>query len=66
MANRIYTQDDYDKITAMDQAYQAKKDYYTPEQQKNIEKRISDAYTTVSNRIEESKNMIADMYNDEK
>lgn len=66
MANRIYTQDDYDKITAMDKAYQAKKDSYTQEQQKDIEKKISDAYTTVSNRIEESKNMIADMWNDEK
>lgn len=66
MANRIYTQDDYDKVTAMDQAYQAKKDSYTPEQQKDIEKKISDAYITVSNRIEESKNMIADMWNDEK
>lgn len=66
MANRIYTQADYDKVTAMDQAYQAKKDSYTPEQQKNIEKMISDAYTTVSNRIEESKNMISDMWNDEK
>ena len=66
MANRIYTQADYDKVTAMDQAYQAKKDSYTPEQQKNIEKMITDAYTTVSNRIEESKNMIADMWNDER
>ena len=66
MANRIYTQDDYDKIAAMDKAYQAKKDSYTSEQQKDIEKKISDAYVTVSNRIEESKNMIADMYNDDK
>lgn len=66
MANRIYTQEDYDKVTDMYNAYQAKKDTYSPEKQKQIEDMFSNAWTTVSNGIEESKNKIADMRGDDK
>lgn len=65
MANRIYTQADYDKVTDLYNEYQNKKDSYTPEQQQKIEAAFWNAWTSVSNKIEESKNMIADMWNDD-
>lgn len=65
MADRIYTQADYDKVTDMYNTYQNTKDRYTPEQQQRIESAFSNAWTSVSNWIEASKNRIADMYLDD-
>lgn len=65
MVSRIYTQADYDKITDLYNEYQWKKDTYTPEQQQSIESAFWNARAQVSNRIEESKNKLVDMYNDE-
>lgn len=56
MVDRIYTQKDYDKVTALYNDYQAKKDSYTPEQQQRIEDAFWRARAEVSNKIEESNN----------
>ena len=64
MADRIYTQADYDKVTDLYNNYQNSKDRYTPEQQQKIESAFNNAWTSVSNWIEASKNRIADMYLD--
>lgn len=64
MADRIYTQADYDKVTDLYNNYQNSKDRYTPEQQQKIESAFNNAWTSVSNWIESSKNRIADMYLD--
>ena len=65
MADRIYTQADYDKVTDLYNEYQTKKDSYTPEQQQQIENAFWNARATMSNRIIESNNRVVDMWNDE-
>jgi len=65
MADRIYTQADYDKVTDLYNEYQTKRDSYTPEQQQQIENAFWNARATMSNRIMESNNRVVDMWNDE-
>lgn len=63
--NAIYTQEDYDKVTDLYNTYQQSKDKYTPEQQKEIERKFAEAWVAASNRIEDSNKKFIDMWNDE-
>ena len=65
MVDRIYTQEDYDKVTRMYNDYQKTKDRYTPEQQQKIENAFSEARASVSNKIEEWNRRFVDMRWDE-
>jgi len=61
MVDRIYIQEDYDKVTRMYNDYQKTKDRYTPEQQQKIENAFSEARASVSNKIEEWNRRFVDM-----
>jgi len=65
MVDRIYIQEDYDKVTRMYNDYQKTKDRYTPEQQQKIENAFSEARASVSNKIEEWNRRFVDMRWDE-
>lgn len=64
--DRIYTQEDYDKVTNLYNTYQNKKDTYSPEQQAKIEAMFTNMWPAASNKIEEWNNKLVDMWNDDK
>ena len=65
MADRVYTQADYDKVTDLYNEYQGKKDSYSPEQQQQIEKAFWNAWWAMTERIAASKNKLTNMWKDD-